>query len=340
VRSNEPNLFLLTENERDSLSYVLALDGDDTRTIAVAVSNDGKTLAKSTAGPCSPSVMGLGEVAKTIYFDLTDLILSAKFSFSSCSWTSISIEGLKGADDKDELFSDLSSVLGSSAKLSVHSAQEAAYAAVFPEEGGIVVSLGTGSSAYAVKNSTEIRAGGWGHMIDSEGGGYWLGARAIGAVMQSYDGRMPGTSLSQMVLKWVSVERPDRLPDWCKSASAKDIASISTLVLGAARSGDKVAIGILKEGARELAKMVWAVWERTDIRVPVEVAFTGQLVKDGPQLVQLVMDELKSLGLEASAKVGVYSSLLGAELLALKHIGVSASQEMTEGLKSSLESIF
>lgn len=319
---------------------MLALDGDDNRTIAVAVSIDGKTLAKSTAGPCNPSVMSLNEIAKEVYFDLTDLILSAKLSFSSCGWTSISIDGLKGPSDRDELFSGLSSVLGSSSKLGVHSAEEAAYAAVFPEGGGIVVSLGTGSSAYAVKNGAEIRAGGWGHTVDNEGGGYWLGTRAIGAIMQSYDGRMPGTSLSQMILKWVSVERPDELPEWCKSASAKDIASISTLVLGAARSGDKVATGILKEGARELAKMVWAVWERTDIRVPVDVAFTGQLVKEGPQMIQLVMDELKGLGLEASAKVGAYSSLLGAELLALKSVGVSVNQEMTDGLRSSLESIF
>jgi len=319
---------------------VLALDGDDTRTIAVAVSKDGKTLAKSAAGPSSPSMMSLNEIAKKTYFDLTDLILSAKLSFSSCSWTSVSIDGLRGSTDKDELFSDLSSILGSSAKLSVHSAQEAAYAAVFSEGGGIVVSLGTGSSAYAVKNGAEIKAGGWGHTVDSEGGGYWLGAKAIGAVMQSYDGRMPGTSLSQMVLKWVSVERPDELPGWCRSASAKDMASISTLVLGAARSGDKVATGILREGARELAKMVWAVWERTDIRVPVEVAFTGQLVKEGPEMIQLVMDELKGLGLEASSRVGAYGSLLGAELLALKSVGVSVNQEMIDGLASSLESIF
>lgn len=322
------------------MSYVLALDGDDTRAIAVAVSNDGKTLAKSTAGPCSPSVMSLNDVAKAVYFGLTDLILSARLSFSSYGWASISIEGLKGAGDKDELFSDLSSVLGSTSKLSVHSAQEAAYAAVFPEGGGIVVSLGTGSSAYAIKNGAEVRAGGWGHTVDDEGGGYWLGAKAIGAIMQSYDGRMPGTTLSQMVLKWVSAERPDELPRWCKGASVKDIASISTLVLGAARSGDKVATSILKEGARELAKMVWAVWERTDIRVPVEVAFAGQLVKEGPQMVQLVMDELKNLGLEVTARVVVYSSLLGAVVLALKSSGVSVSQEMTEGLKSSLESIF
>ena len=319
---------------------MLALDGDDTRTIAVAVSKDGKTLAKSAAGPSSPSMMSLNEIAKKTYFDLTDLILSAKLSFSSCSWTSVSIDGLRGSTDKDELFSDLSSILGSSAKLSVHSAQEAAYAAVFSEGGGIVVSLGTGSSAYAVKNGAEIKAGGWGHTVDSEGGGYWLGAKAIGAVMQSYDGRMPGTSLSQMVLKWVSVERPDELPGWCRSASAKDMASISTLVLGAARSGDKVATGILREGARELAKMVWAVWERTDIRVPVEVAFTGQLVKEGPEMIQLVMDELKGLGLEASSRVGAYGSLLGAELLALKSVGVSVNQEMIDGLASSLESIF
>jgi glucosamine kinase len=321
------------------LSYVLALDGDDSKTTAVAVSKEGKLLAKRSAGPCSPSVMSLGEVSKAVYFSITDLILSAKLSFSSYGWASISLEGLRGPDQKAELLSGLESIMGPSSKISVHSAQEAAYAAVFPEGNGILLSVGTGSSAYAVKNGKEIRAGGWGYAIDNEGGGCWIGTRAVGAVMQSHDGRMPGTALTQMTLKWVSAQSPEGLADWCKQASPKDMASIATLVLGASRAGDKVAAGILKEAARELAKMIWAVWERTDIRVPVEVAFTGDLIREDPHMVDLVVDELRLLGLDSTARVAIYSSLLGATVLALKFSGVSVTEQAAEDLRSSLESV-
>lgn len=320
------------------MSYVLALDGNDVRTKSVAVSSDGKLLAKWSGGPSSPSVMSSGDVSKAVYFTLTDLILSARLSFSSYGWVSISIDGLKGPSDKAELLSCLASIMGSSSKISVHSAQEAAYAAVFPDGNGILLSIGTSASAYAVKNGQEVRAGGWGYAIDNEGGGYWIGTRAVGAVMQSRDGRMPGTALTQMVLKWVSAQDPEELAEWCKRATPKDMASIATLVLGASRSGDKVAAGILKEGARELAKMIWAVWERTDIRVPVEVAFAGDLVREDSHIVNLVMDELKLLGLDSTAKVAAYSSLLGATTLALRSAGVSVTAQMTEDLRSSLES--
>gem|GEM_PF-1128017 len=321
------------------MSYVVAVHGDDSRTVAVALSFDGRILAKSSAGPCIPSTMTVEETAKLAYFVITDLLLSAKLSFSSYGWMSIAIDGLTTSTQKAQFLSGLSGILGPIPRVTAYSAQEAAYAAVFPEGGGILVSIGTGSNAYAVKNGEEVRAGGWGYMVDDEGGGYWLGAKALAAAMQSYDGRMPGTPLLQMTLKWLSLQRVEQLADWFKRASVKDVASIATLVLGAARSGDKAATNILREGARELAKMVWAVWERTDIRIPVEVAFTGELVREDPKLAQLAMDELGNLGLEATARVAVYSSLWGAAVLALRSSGVAVSQQMMDDIRSSLESI-
>lgn len=321
------------------MSYVVALHGGDSKTTAVAISPDCKILAKSSGRPCDPSVTGFGEVAKTIYFALTDLVLSARLSLSSYTWMSIAVEGLSKPEDGAALLSHLSGILGPTSRISVHSAQEAAYYGVFREGAGVLVSVGIGSSAYAVKNGVEVKAGGWGPIIDDEGGGYWMGAKAIGAALQSHDGRMPGTVLTQMILRWLSLQRPDEIAGWYRGATSKDVASLATLVLGAAKSGDKVATGILRECARELAKMVWAVWERTDVRVPVEVAFTGELFREDPYVAQLVMEELKSLGLEATAKVDVYSSLLGAALLALKSSGIEVRGDSVESLRSSIESI-
>jgi N-acetylglucosamine kinase-like BadF-type ATPase len=57
---------------------------------------------------------------------------------------------------------------------------------------GIVLIAGTGSICYG-RNDEELagRAGGWGYILADEGSGWWMGQRAIQAVMRQADGEGP-----------------------------------------------------------------------------------------------------------------------------------------------------
>ena len=60
---------------------------------------------------------------------------------------------------------------------------------------GVVVISGTGSIAYGVSHhGVAARAGGWGPTLGDEGSGYWIGRRALAAVMRDADGRGPRTA--------------------------------------------------------------------------------------------------------------------------------------------------
>ena len=59
---------------------------------------------------------------------------------------------------------------------------------------GIVLIAGTGSICYGRNEEGQAaRAGGWGYMLGDEGSGWWIGRRALSAVMRQFDGRGPAT---------------------------------------------------------------------------------------------------------------------------------------------------
>ena len=79
-------------------------------------------------------------------------------------------------------------------------------------DAGVVLVSGTGSIAYGVnRHGVAARAGGWGSSLGDEGSGYWIGRRALAAVVRDADGRGPRTALTPMVLAHFDLERPEQL---------------------------------------------------------------------------------------------------------------------------------
>src|SRR5205823_13770966 len=78
---------------------------------------------------------------------------------------------------------------------------EVALTTAFARGPGVLVNAGTGSIAYARAPDGEIhRAGGYGWQLGDEGGGYWLGRRALELAARAQDGRGEGSTLLARLL--------------------------------------------------------------------------------------------------------------------------------------------
>src|SRR2546423_1431280 len=55
------------------------------------------------------------------------------------------------------------------------------------------------------------RAGGWGHILGDEGSGYWIGRRALRAIVRQADGRSEPTVLTGRVLAHFGVQKAEDL---------------------------------------------------------------------------------------------------------------------------------
>ena len=150
---------------------------------------------------------------------------------------------------------------------------------------GVLLLAGTGSVAYGRGPTGSIgRCGGWGPAMGDEGGGAWIGRRALGGVTAATDGREPETALTGAILTAAEVGQTEDLIAWAAAATPATVASLAPVVLRCAESGDRRAATIVSFAAEELVLHVRALAQRLfgDERAAVPVgAFTGGLLRRG-----------------------------------------------------------
>ncbi|HYL21077.1 MAG TPA: BadF/BadG/BcrA/BcrD ATPase family protein [Gemmatimonadales bacterium] len=156
---------------------------------------------------------------------------------------------------------------------------EVALATAFGGGPGILVNAGTGSIAYARDPSGALhRAGGYGWQLGDEGGGYWLGRRALDVAARAQDGRGEGSTLLARLLGALGLQHFDDLVRWTATATPAQVAALAPHVLNAAREGEGVARRAVDEAAGELVELVATLSRHFAGSAPVAVAVAGGLL--------------------------------------------------------------
>jgi glucosamine kinase len=123
-----------------------------------------------------------------------------------------------------------------------------------------VLAIGTGVTAYALRPDGSVReASGWGFPAGDEGGGAWIGHRALQAYLKHLDGRHPAPSVLFDAIPAVTGGDFDAIQTWLRTARATQYAALAPAVVEAAASGDPLADAILAAAAAELDACIAAV---------------------------------------------------------------------------------
>ncbi len=190
---------------------------------------------------------------------------------------------------------------------------ESALWSVFPNGVGVVVNAGTGSIAFARNElGSTARSGGWGHIVGDEGSAYWIAVRALSLLLKVYDGRVvfeeegritpegvkPVSSaiLKRLILERLGIGSVEEIVDWVHGGSVRggrrdekvriserlggrkaEIASLARFVTQAAKEGDSMAAGILREAGRELYLLAKSVIQRVSFDGEPRVRMVGSV---------------------------------------------------------------
>ena len=162
---------------------------------------------------------------------------------------------------------------------------ELALIAAFAGGPGILVNAGTGSIAYARDPKGHVhRAGGFGWQMGDEGGGYWLGRRALASAGRAHDGRDDQSTLPTRLLSALGLKEFDDLVRWAALATPAQIAGLAPQLINAAAEGERVAQAAVREAAIELTDHVAALRKHFPADSVVDWAMAGGLLKPGSAL--------------------------------------------------------
>jgi N-acetylglucosamine kinase-like BadF-type ATPase len=244
---------------------VLGIDAGGSKTVALLADAGGRVIGEGRGGGANLQTDGELQVEKTLHSVIEQ---------ATARWNLLPRAvclGMAGVDrDEDgRVIRGIVQRLGfRTAALIVNDALIALVAGAGRAPGVVIIS-GTGSIAYGVGPSgLAARAGGWGPILGDEGSGYWIGRRALEAVMREVDGRGPRTALTAVVLQHFSLREPPGLVSeiYHQPHGRRSVAALGALVDRARETGDAVAANIMTEAADELALAAASVVTRLEMR--------------------------------------------------------------------------
>ena len=261
-------------------SLVLGLNAGGTKTVALlARAEDGAVLGHGVGGPANIRAVGAERVAESLAEAVAGAFAAAGIARSTIGAAAIGAAGAARPDDRAAVEGCLRVVVAAGCYAVTNDAAIALRAAV-PSGPAILLIAGTGSIGYGrATDGREVRAGGWGYLLDDDGSAYAVGLAGLSAVLRAHDGRGPQTALSATMLAAWGLAAPEDLIGrvYRQPAPRDEIAALAPLVADAARAGDAVATNIIADAGAALGKLATATLRKLD--APADT--TVPLVTDG-----------------------------------------------------------
>ena len=291
--------------------HVVGIDAGGTKTRGLLANERGEVVASAEEGGANLRTNGELEVEKVLHRVIESLGSAAGIRPDAIA---LGIAGA-GRPDDEEVLRGILRRIGHRDRVVVTSDAHVAFIAGSPDRVGLALVSGTGSIAWGRNAAGRIaRAGGWGWRLGDEGSGFWIGERALRAVLRARDGRGPSTSLENAMADHFGLSGPEdivRIVYEDGGASPRGrVALFSGRVADAAGAGDGVARAILEEAAEELALAATTVVRGLELaKSAYDVVLSGGTFRALPELRRLVEERLASPGarivpLEAEPAVG------------------------------------
>lgn len=274
--------------------YIAGWDGGGTKTICEVRELAGGETLRFTAGPLNPNGTVPGQ-ADASAAGLLAQMAALPGGLAGCRMLCVGAAGISNPATEQRLRAALEQG-GYDGPVCFTGDQQTALYGALGGAGGMVLIAGTGSICYGqTLAGEEARAGGWGSLMDDEGGGYALGRDILAAVVRGFDGRGPATCLKELVFGRLGVGDIQGMIGriYAPGVGKREIAALAPLLSAALEQGDAAARQICEKAGRELAMLVLPVAARLGLQ-NARAALAGSVLAKCPPVRQGVCAALKS----------------------------------------------
>ena len=230
--------------------YFVGVDGGATNTRLRIADADGETLAEAR-GSRSSLTLGVEEAVRIV----TDLLANA------CRRAAIPLDarprivcGLAGHRNVARTHA-FATQMWEHGDVEVISDGYAALLGAHGGQPGTLVIAGTGSIGMRLDaQGVTSQIGGWGFPIGDEGGGAWIGFRALQHAIRAYDDPSGDDRfLSDLRIRCGGGHND--ILEWLSHANATQFAALAPYVLKAAEAGNGTALSLVSEAGAEIGRI-------------------------------------------------------------------------------------
>lgn len=308
---------------------IVAADGGGSKTDVVAVDLEGRVLAHSRGAASNPQTQGLETAVSIVDTLVTEVLQAVDLPLARVG---LFLSGLDLPAEITAFREAIGQLPWVSDDIIVDNDMFALLRTGTQRADAVAVVCGTGINCIGVRADGETaRFPAVGAISGDWGGGAQLGEQAVWHAARAADGRGAPTVFSQ------SVPAHFALPDIQAVIEAfhfgrlpySALSALSPTVIEAAGAGDAVARGILIRQAEEIVALAGAAIRRLDLAAtPLPVVLGGGVLAAGdPYLLGLIERGLSAVAPLAMISVVRDRPIVGAALLTLEAVGVSALHE-------------
>ncbi|MBN1883248.1 MAG: hypothetical protein JW885_13860 [Deltaproteobacteria bacterium] len=292
---------------------IISIDGGGTKTVAVAVTTEGKAVGWGESGPGNHVLAPIEVVKESLRSAVAQAVTDAHAAMDDVLIIAGDTAGVGHNREGAVYVEGLIGEYYPETPIHITGDMVAGFLGALPqaeETGGVVATAGTGSSIYGRNPSGEgLQVGGWGHIMGDEGSGYDIAVMGLRAAAKAFDGRGKPTSLTEafpphfgvgdMFLVQVPVYIGEILTheeieegtaeevNYGSGLSRERISKAATIVAQEAEKGDAVARDVMARAAEELALAVVTVARRLGMTRPdLLVSYAGGVFKAGDVLLE------------------------------------------------------
>lgn len=231
--------------------FFIGVDGGATKTQARLEDATGVVLATAISGPANIR-LSVTQAWQSINSALEKVLHSAGLSLAEGSSFLHVGMGLAGCE-MIESYQAFVKQPHSFTTLVVSSDSHTACLGAHGGDGAIIIA-GTGVVGLQINGGQLTKVSGWGFPHDDQGGGAWLGLRAIEITLQWLDGRLPASGLANAVYDHFAGNQ-NGLVMWANKANSTAFAELAPLVIQQSQRGDAVAIELMQQAAQAINRV-------------------------------------------------------------------------------------
>ena len=252
------------------------------------------------------------ETTRQTLKQLKEELHKRQFQEENCTGIAMGAAGISNPDTRKFLIMQMKE-MGFSCPIVVYGDHETALAAELESCHGVILISGTGSICYGIdRKGNQVRAGGWGHLIDDKGSGYAIAVDILSAVVQAWDGRGEKTILTELVFEQLGIKGLTELIRYIYTPgrNKKEIAALAVLIGKAGDQKDAVALAIQERAADALYEMVQAVHKK--MPAEKELVLAGSVLKNNQKIQSSLIEKLNKEQPQWSVCTAKHSAAIGA----------------------------